>query len=170
MRNSVPTHNRKALLAAVLASVFRPAVADPPFEIGREDVVMVRAETAWEDVTPDTLHFSGEFEMRVRDWRLLADRAMVQGPLENPAVVQLEGSPARLDLETRSAAGSEPVHAEAQRIVYLRERAVILLEGQARLTQGGNVLRSNSIEYEPETDRLRAFGETGVQIDVPGAE
>lgn len=169
MRNSDFRHNRAALLTAGLVLLAQTAGGDEPFRISREDLVTIRADTAWEDVVPDTVHFSGGFEMRVRNWRLVADKATVLGALEDPAVVQLQGAPARLDLSRGEDPEQPPVHAQAQRIVYRRDGRVVVLEGDAQLVQGENELRSGRIEYEPDTDRLRAGGASGVQISLPGA-
>lgn len=157
-------------IAAFLLAAALPAGAQEPFSISREDVVTIRAETAWEDIQPGIVHFSGGFEMQVRDWRLIAERATVHGPLDDPETVDLAGSPARLDLSRAEAAGEEDVEAAARRIVYQRDRKLVVLEGDARVSQGESVLRSSRIEYEPDTDRLRASGESGVRIDLPAME
>lgn len=173
MRNSVFRLNRGSLCTGIAASVLAvalPADAQEPFSISREDVVSIRAETAWEDIQPGIVHFSGGFEMRVRDWRLVADRATVRGPLDDPETVELAGSPASLNLSRPAAAGDEDVQGAARRILYQRDRNLVVLEGDARVTQGDSVLRSSRIEYEPDTDRLRASGETGVRIDLPVAD
>lgn len=170
MRNSAVRHKRGRLLAPILLLAGPLGAATEPFQVTREDVVVIQAETAWEDVIPDTVNFSGGFEMRVRDWRLTADRATVRGPLQDPESVELEGSPARLHLVRGGASGPEAVEAEAERIIYQREPQRIRLDGAARLAQGGSVLRSSHVEYDPRTDRVQAAGVTGVQIDVRGAE
>ncbi len=157
--------NWLAVAACLAPGTLRP---EPPFALGREDLVAIQADTAWEDLAPDTVHFSGHFEMRVRDWRLTADRATVQGRLEDPRSVALEGSPARFDLVRAGLDGPESVQAEAERIVYDREADLVSLEGNALVSQGDSILRSDRIEYRPGTDRLRSTGRTGVRIDVRG--
>jgi lipopolysaccharide transport protein LptA len=170
MRNSSLQHNPGPIVASLLLALPLLAAASEPLRIGREDTVAISADTAWEDLAPDTIHFSGHFEMRVRDWRLTADRATVHGPLEAPETVELEGSPARLDLVRHVAGRAEPIQAEALRIVYQRDPNRILLDGSARLAERDSVLHSSHIEYEPDTDRLHAEGKTGVRIDVRGTD
>lgn len=169
MRNSTVRHNRGTRYTLALLLAAGSAAAAEPFRVGSEDVVVLRADSAWEDVIPETVRFSGAFEMRVRDWRLTADRATVRGPLENPDTVELEGAPARLHLQRPGTAGPQAVEAEGQRIVYQREPRRIQIDGGARLSEGAQVLRSSHIEYDPVTDRVQAAGISGVQIDVQGA-
>ena len=168
MRISIPRYNGQACVAGVLICLSGLVCAGEAFYVESEDVVAIRAEAAWEDSEPETIHFSGDFEMRVRDWRLTADNATLQGRLEDPEMVTIEGSPARLDLVRHTDHGPETVQAEAARVTYQRAGNRIRLDGFARLIQGESVLYSNHIEYEPDTDRLRASGETGVRIDLQG--
>lgn len=170
MRKSPAQYNRTFVPLALLALGHAAPAPAEPFRISREDVIELRADAAWEDEAPDIIHFSGRFEMRVRDWLLVSDRATVRGPLEDPEIIELEGSPARLDLARGTDDRPQPVTAEALRIVYERDSRRVLLEGAAVVAQGESILRSNFIEYELDTDRLHASGITGVQIDLPGSE
>lgn len=145
------------------------AVAEP-FRIGRDDIIELRADTAWEDEAPDIVHFSGHFEMRVRDWLLVADEATVRGPLEDPELIEAKGRPASMTIGHGTADHPEPVTAEALHIIYQRGGKSVLLDGAVVLVQGESVLRSDHVEYELETDRLRASGVSGVQISLPMQE
>ena len=133
-------------------------------KIRSEDMVVVHADQAWEEPEPETLRFAGHFEMRVRDWVFNADSATLHGTLDNPRRVELRGSPARLDLS-----GPEPgdvIRAQAQEIVYEREQGSVQLLGNAELEQGDNRLHSSRIDYDINSDRVRAAGVTGVQIRI----
>lgn len=173
MRNSLTWHNLLGMLAAatlpLLVCAEMPAQgeadSDAPFAIGSDDTVVVRAETAWEDTEPDVVHFRGDFEMRVRDWRLTATSATVRGDLEDPSRVELTGAPARLDIVRDTADGPRLVQAEAVHIVYDREVGQVTLDGDARVTQGDSVLHSERIEYEPATDRVQTAGRAGIRFD-----
>lgn len=172
MRNSLARYNRSGgrrlmLLALTLALPLPLVVAAEPFRISREDIIELRADAAWEDEAPDIVHFSGRFEMRVRDWVLLSDQATVQGPLEDPELIEAEGQPARMTIARGTGDQPEPVTAEALRIVYRRDGKIVLLHGAAVLVRGESLLRSELIEYELETDRLQAAGESGVRISLP---
>jgi lipopolysaccharide transport protein LptA len=140
--------------------------ADQAFSISSEDMVAIHADEAWEDIDPDIAHFSGHFDMRVRDLQLTADRATLYGPIENPDRLELSGSPARLSLTHMLNDRPETVNAEAQNIIYERKAASMRLDGAARLAQGDNMLLSDGIEYDVKTDRFHTTGRSGVQIRV----
>jgi len=172
MRNSANEHNRiwpVGPLAVLSILLLQPCAlsSDQNFRISNEDMIAIHADTGWEDTEPDTVHFSGHFEMRVRDLRLTADRATLRGPLNDPERLELEGAPARIGLFQTVANRKEKVQAEARSIVYDRETDSMRLTGDARLSQGDNVLLSNNIEYDIASDRFRTEGRTGIQIKVP---
>jgi lipopolysaccharide transport protein LptA len=171
MRNSISKHNR-LILPRFVVVVFLPLQwpcslsGDQTFGISSEDMVSIHADQGWEDTEPDTLHFSGHFEMRVGDAQLTADRATVHGPLENPDWLVLQGSPARMSLFHTQNNRVQPIQAEAEEIAYEREAALMRLRGSARLAEGDNVLLSHDIEYDIKTDRFNTQGKTSVQINV----
>jgi lipopolysaccharide transport protein LptA len=139
---------------------------DQTFGISSEEMVSIHADQGWEDIEPDTVHFSGHFEMHVGDARFTADRATVHGPLENPDRLVLQGSPARLSLFHTQNDRVKAIQAEAEDIAYEREAALVRLTGAARLTEGDSVLLSHDIEYDISTDRFNTQGRTSVQINV----
>ena len=165
MRNSIAQHNPTVALALVFLLLSAP-VSSKSLSISGEDRVDLRAEAAWEDETPEVMHFSGNFEMRVRDWVLFSDRATVRGPLENPEIIEVQGSPAQLVLARGTADRPQPVTAQALRIIYTRDSKRVLLDGAAMLTQGQTTLHSDSIEYQLDTDQLHASGATAMSIDL----
>jgi len=171
MRNSVRQLNRilhSGLMAVIFFSPLMPVSlsAEQAFRISSEDMVAIHADQAWEDIKPDIAHFSGHFDMRVRDLQLTADGATLYGPLDNPDRMELNGSPARLSLSHDLNDRPETIQAEAQEIIYEREAGSLSLIGSARLAQGDNVLRSDSIEYDVKSDRFHTKGRAGVQITV----
>lgn len=170
MRNSAGKHNQvmlPRLTALVFACMLRPCPAgDEVFGISSEDMVAIHADRAWEDIQPDTAHFAGHFDMRVRDLQLTATRATLYGPLNNPDRLDLKGSPARLSLSHTEGGRVETIKAEAREIVYDRASASMRLNGAARLAQNDNVLLSDSIEYDIKNDRFHTTGKGGVQIKV----
>lgn len=154
--------------AAVLLMVPQPCISgdDQGFRLGREDVVSIRADTAWEDIEPDTVHFEGNFRMQVRDWLVLADRATLHGKLDDPDRIMLEGSPARLELSYTLGERTEIIRGEASKIVYDRKTAQIRLSGDARMSQDDKLLHSSEIDYDINTDRFRTQGATGINVRV----
>jgi lipopolysaccharide transport protein LptA len=141
-------------------------LGDTEINVSSEDMVAIRAEEAWEDVKPDTIHFSGRFEMRIRDMILKANTASLFGRLENPDRLVLKGAPANFTLAADGQGRSNTIRAEAQEIIYNRESNWVSLNGEARLSQGDRVLSSIAIEYNIETDRFRTRDLTGVEINA----
>ena len=158
------------VLAALLLMVPQPRASgdEQGFRLGHEDVVSIRADTAWEDIEPDIVHFEGHFEMQVRDWMVHADRATLYGKLDDPDHVVLEGSPARMELSYTLGERTQIVQGQASKILYDRQAAQIRLSGDARMGQGDKILRSNEINYDINTNRFHTEGETGININ-PGS-
>jgi lipopolysaccharide transport protein LptA len=153
-------------LLLALVSISGGLSADQTFDIDSEDMVAIKADQAWEDVEPDTIHFSGNFEMRIRDLILMANQASLFGRLENPDRFVLQGSPANFTLTREQSDRTELIEAEAQEIIYERDTDLVFLNGDARLSLGEHVLQSAVIEYNIETDRFRTRAQTGVEINV----
>lgn len=130
------------------------------------DTILIQANHAWEAVAPDTIHFSGQFELKAHDWYLSADQATLHGDLDNPDTAILKGSPAKIQLEIVSDDKIETITGEAARIVYQRVTNSIKLEGGASLSRAGQTMQSEEIEYDIEQDRIQAGGSQGVQIRV----
>jgi len=156
------------VLAPILLMVPQPCISgdDQGFSLSREDVVSIRADTAWEDIEPDIVHFEGNFRMQVRDWLVLADRATLHGRLDDPDLLVLEGSPARMELSYTLGERKEIVQGEASKIVYDRKAAQIRLSGDARIGQDDKMLHSSEIDYDINTDRFRTQSATGINVRV----
>jgi len=134
------------------------------FSLNREDMIAIRADQAWEDLEPDTVHFDGHFEMRIRDWRATAERALLYGKLDDPERLVLDGAPARFEASYLQGNRTEKVLAEAREIIYERKSRLIRLSGDAQILQGDSLLRSSAIEYDIGNGRFRTEGEADVQI------
>jgi len=178
MRNSAAKHNQGTkhslfhlwVCIALAGFTAELPAQDEGFQISSEDMIAIRADQAWEDSQPNTIHFEGNFEMRVHDWLVQADRAIVKGKLDDPVRLELAGSPARMELSHTVNGRTEKVLGEAEEIIYDRESELIYMNGTARLGQGENVLQSSSVEYDVKENRFRAAGDTGVQIQVATEE
>lgn len=193
MRNSTRKHNRSkvsstsatqprsplyrpnlplplVILTTLLLMVPQPRASgdDQGFRFSQEDMVSIRADTGWEDIEPDIVHFEGHFEMRVRDWLVLADRATLYGKLDDPDHLVLEGSPASMQLTYTLGERTKIVQGQAQKITYDRESAQIRLSGDARIGEGDKILHSDEIDYDISTDRFRTQGATGINVRVDG--
>ena len=130
------------------------------------DTITIQADNAWEDEAPDTIQFSGHFELKARDWYLSADQATLYGNLDDPETAILTGSPANIQLETVSDDRIETITGQASRIVYQRVTNRISLVGGASLSRAGQTMQSEEIEYDIDQDRILAGGSEGVRIRV----
>jgi lipopolysaccharide transport protein LptA len=130
------------------------------------DTISIQAENAWEDVAPDTIHFSGHFELKAHDWYLSADRATLYGKLDDPDTAIMTGSPANIQLETVSGDRIDTITGKASRIVYQRVTNSISLVGGASLSRAGQTMQSEEIEYDIDRDLILAGGSQGVHISV----
>lgn len=130
------------------------------------DTVSIQADNAWEDVAPETIHFSGHFELKARDWYLSADQATLYGKLDDPETAILTGSPAYIQFETVSGDRIEIITGKAARIVYQRVTNIISLVGGASLSGVGQSMQSEEIEYNVDENRIQTGGSQGVQIRV----
>lgn len=177
MRNSTREHNVHLLQSpwqgwriGLLFLLFPIAVAGSgAFSLTREDMVSIRADKGWEDDEPDTMYFEGHFEIRIRDWRATADRAVLNGKLDDPDQLLLDGKPARFEVSYQQGNRTERVQAEASVIIYERKTRLIRLSGNAQVLQGDSLLRSSAIEYDIGNNRFRTEGSADVQIKTEAA-
>lgn len=129
--------------------------------------VSISADEASEDIQPGILHFDGHFRMQSVDWQLESAQATVYGQPDRPDKVYLEGLPARFMINRDKGDGQSKVEAAAPAVEYHRSTNMLRLSGGAMLKLDGEVIRSNVIEYDINTERYRAAGADGVTIEVP---
>ena len=163
----VPPHRKPVLLLILVSTaawLAPTAGAEPDFSIRSEHMLVVQADEAWEESEGETLRFAGNFEMRVRDWLFQSDSAVLEGAIDDPTSVSLKGSPARIHLAGADPAGL--IQGEAQEIVYQRDPGTVQLIGGAKLEQGENRLQSTRIDYDINSDRVRAVGRAEVELRI----
>ena len=131
------------------------------------ETVSIRATNAVEGETPGVLHFDGDFMMRSDDWQLIADSATIQGHLDKPERVSLEGAPAHFQIRDAGDVGRGSIEAMAPFLEYFRASNTLVLSGGAVLKLDDEVIRSDYIEYNISTNRYSASGAAGVLMEVP---
>lgn len=134
------------------------------------ETISIFADEASEDIQPGILHFKGHFTMQTQDWKLESTLATVHGEPEKPDKVHLEGSPARFLIYQDNQGAMNVVEATAPRMVYQRSTNILRLSGGALLKLDDELVRSEVIEYNIETERYLAGGEDGVLIQVPARD
>lgn len=128
------------------------------------DTVTISSAEAWEDDKPDTIHFSGGFELKANDWYVTADLATLYGKLDDPETAVLTGAPAAIMVNTESQGQIKTITGEAERITYQRKTNSLSMEGAASITRDDINMQSGKIEYDIEEDRISASGDKGVRI------
>jgi len=130
------------------------------------ETVTIQSAEAWEDETPDVIHFRGNFQLNTNEWQVTSDQATLYGKLDDPETVILTGSPAEIMIQATSRGERRAVSGEARRIVYERASNRIILEGEARITSDDSILRGGKIGYEIDSDRIVASGDGGIRIRI----
>lgn len=138
-----------------------------PLSKGAFDMISISADEASEDEQPGILHFNGHFLMQSTDWHLTSEEATVYGSPDKPDRVYLEGSPARFLINRNDRENRGQIKATALVVEYLRNDNLLMLSGGATLMLDDEVIRSNQIEYDINTNRYRAGGSDGVLMEVP---
>ncbi|MGI9325825.1 MAG: LptA/OstA family protein [Pseudomonadales bacterium] len=153
---------------AVLAPEPPPAVQGGRVLLKDDDTVVVRANEVWEDAKADVLHFQGRFDMRTREWRILAAQATAYGAVNDPDRITVTGSPAKVWIERTptGAESAEIIYGEGAELEYVKATERLLMRGDAVLIEQGNRLTSAQIEYDLAADRFKASGQQGVEIVV----
>ncbi len=127
-----------------------------------EAPIVIRADRAWEGEDDGVLHMAGNFEMRSTDWRVTAETAEIQGPVENPELLILNGSPARISFDNEGSA----ITGRGGRINYRYREEVLELYEDAVLEGEDISLSSSVIVYDLAEERLRSSGTDGVEVVV----
>lgn len=129
-----------------------------------KETIIVQADEAWEDNSVEAVHFRGHFEIRGSDWSLIADRATLYGPLDDPDRIVAQGTPALVHFQQDGAGGKQPVEGQGRKIEYRRDADRIVIRGEARLRKNKNEMHSGLIEYDRKADTFKAGGNGGVRF------
>jgi len=158
-----------AVILSLSTLMCAPSMA-APLGAGAFDMISISADEASEDERPGVLHFHGHFFMRSDDWNLTSDTATVYGNPDRPDRVILEGAPARFVVKRTDGTQPDQIVADALKVEYSRADNTLLLSSGATLQLGDEIIRSRNIEYNIGTNRYKAGGADGVQIEVPPVE
>ncbi|MBT8048556.1 MAG: hypothetical protein HKN57_06075 [Xanthomonadales bacterium] len=131
-----------------------------------DDTITIRSAEARMDEQSDIIHFGGSFEIRANDFYLLSEQASLYGKLDDPETIVVTGSPATISVNTVTDGRTSTIYGQAARIVYQRDANSIRMEGAASLSRDGHTMSGSEMEYDVETDYLRAGGDGGVHIRI----
>lgn len=138
-----PRGMRALACACVLASGAAHAVdASAP---AVRDTIIARANEAWQDEDGRVMHFNGDLRLRGSQWHITADRARVEGRLEDPDLITVDGDPARIVVD--AANSTEPVEGHCQHLEFEPRDQKLHLQGEAMVVKGEQSISSETIQY-----------------------
>lgn len=146
---------RLQLMSSFLFFAANLACADDRLRLADRDTVVIHATEAWEGSLDNVFHIRGDIEIRAPDWAILADAATLEGSLDNPYRIVVEGSPARIRIQLKN---DEAIEGSSSRIEYDRAHDTLDLAGDAQLLQGGQSISSSAIEYLLDRRTYRTSG------------
>jgi len=134
---------RGLLLCAAMTGIARGAEDVPLAPLG--DVVFVRAQTATQSIAGDRFDAAGNLLLRSNDWTIRSDTAVIEGPLADPAEIEVSGTPARIIYQDDDA--EVPLEGRSSRLWFRPRAEEVVLEGDASVVRGGRSVSSESIRY-----------------------
>jgi lipopolysaccharide transport protein LptA len=138
------------------------AVADEGAGAVLHDTIIARAEEAWQSDAGDAMYFRGGLELRGSKWRIMADRARIEGKLADPGLVVVEGDPARIVVS--GGKDGEPFEGHSRHLEFEPGTETVRLAGGARIVKGRQSISSESIEYLLARDVFAAGSHGRVRV------
>lgn len=171
MRIKTTFHNAlfRAFVCAALVG-FSHAGSGQVRASGGPASLSVVADSASEDQDSRALLIEGSVRVSGQDWEFTAERATLEGTLDEAEQIHAQGSPARIffrNIGGQSEIGE--VEGVARDIRYRRHEDILQLKGDASLRRDANTLASEEIQYRRENDLFKAGGAGGVRLTItPG--
>jgi len=161
--------NRTTIAIAVFALAAGPlGAADIP-ALSDDSVIIVAADESWEGDSQAAFHFRGNFEIRMPSWTLMADLATVYGTMDDPTSVVADGALVHFAYHYTEAGKPSIIEGECRHLEYDRERNVLTLTGDAKISTERRILQSSKVTYNLNTRKLEAGGPEGVHVTIqPG--
>ena len=130
----------------------------------REQPVNVEADRAELDQATDTGIYTGDVVVTQGSLRLEAERLEIRSPQGRVESALATGAPARF--KQRPEGSEQDVLGGGHQIDYLATDSMVVLTGEAWITQGEDTVRGNRIEYDINRDLIRALKGPGEQDRV----
>lgn len=121
------------------------------------EAIQIKADHAELDEKAGLTTYSGDVELDQGDLRIRADKVVIK--TRNNAVTEViaTGKPASY----RDTENGKPLFAQGSTIHYQLAKDFIQLIENASLEQDGSVIRSERIDYDLKTRKVKARGDTG---------
>ena len=150
-----------AIVAATMLMLFQSVLAQDQFSI-LDDAIIATASEAWETEDGESMYLRRNVELRAPDWRIEADRGNLNGKLEDPDLIVVDGIPARIFVNREG--DEEPFTGESYHIEFEPRTDAVTLKGEALIKKGRESIRSQSIDYDLDKDTFSAGDEGRVHV------
>ena len=140
-----------------------PAHAQERYRIDWDGPIVVEAVEAWADSEKQLTRLTGDIRFDHQQWRMRADTAQIDGPLDAPDTVMITGAPATMTL--RATADRPELEAIGATVEYSRIRDRLVISGDASLSEGRRQFAGDRLEYELATRKLISTGPVKMRIE-----
>ena len=127
-----------------------------------QDTIIARAREAWQSDSGDAMYFRGDLQLRGSKWQITAERARVEGKLEDPDLVVVDGNPARIVVGRAHEA--EPFEGRSQHLEFDPRNETVRLDGGAMIVKGQQSISSETIRYLLARDTFAAGSHGRVRV------
>ena len=132
--------------------------------------IVIEGASAEFDKTNNTITYTGDVEAKMDSVAINGEMLLVNLAQDRVQLITTSGDPARFSHAASPSKGRpNDTSAAAEKIIYFPEKNELVLTGNARLTQGNNVISSPSIRYDILAGEVEAGdgkGEKRVQMQL----
>lgn len=147
---------RACCLAGMFACVAPPAGFAEGGQPGRGSgqAIVIRAAEAWESEDGNILYVRGDLSLHAPDWHLSAEQGRIEGRIEDPDLIAVSGSPARIFVQRPR--DEEAFEGTGERLEFRPRVDAVKLRGDALVIKGQQSIRSSAIDYALKRDTFSA--------------
>ncbi len=125
-----------------------------------QQVIQIKADSLEVDLKNNQAIYSGKVQINQDSFRLSADKVIVFFDNQQPSRLEANGNPLRFQQQSNDGLWQ----GQAKRLSYRLDSGLLILEGDAELSQGKNQMRSQSLTYDLNQSRLKASGKGGIEM------
>ena len=130
----------------------------------REQPLYISSDTAVRDEKAGITVYQGDVDINQGSLNIRGDKVTVYFGAEGIKRILAVGGPA--SFKQKPSADADEVKATAMTIEYNPEQDIILLSEQAELEQNGDVIRSNKVRYDINSDIVEAGGGADNRVNI----
>ncbi|MDZ4348545.1 MAG: LptA/OstA family protein [Xanthomonadaceae bacterium] len=137
--------------------------AQERYRIDWDGPIIVEAVEAWADSEQRLTRLTGDIRFDHQQWRMRADTAQIDGPLDAPDAVTITGTPAIMTL--RATEDRPELEAIGTTVEYSRANDRLVVSGGATLSEGRRRFAGDRLEYQLATRKLISVGPVKMRIE-----